>query len=136
MLSAYGDGFWVLGDISSILKFSKSYRSLNTETTDVLWDATRGAIMAVLWTEAYCLPKRYQTLRGYLQECQHDDHKINQSAIWRLSCLLFESCCFFIWCAWLFIDTSWCVWKATDKMSAGSNAGGVLPPEVRMSYLF
>lgn len=117
------------------LKLSMSYRSLNTETTDIARRRYTRCNNGGVVNEVYHL-KPYQILWKYLQKCERDDHQIKQSAFWRLSCLLFESCFFLIWCAWLFFDTSLCVWKASAKMSAGSNAGGVLPPEVRMSYFF
>lgn len=75
------------------LKLSMSYRSLNTETTDIARRRYTRCNNGGVVNEDYHL-KPYQILWKYLQKCERDDHQINQSAFWRLSCLLFESCFF------------------------------------------
>lgn len=77
------------------LKLSMSYRSLNTETTDIARRRYTRCNNGGVVNEDYHL-KPYQILWKYLQKCERDDHQINQSAFWRLSCLLFESCFFFL----------------------------------------
>lgn len=77
------------------LKLSMSYRSLNTETTDIARRRYTRCNNGGVVNEEYHL-KPYQILWKYLQKCERDDHQINQSAFWRLSCLLFESCFFFL----------------------------------------
>lgn len=72
------------------LKLSMSYRSLNTETTDIARRRYTRCNNGGVVNEVYHL-KPYQILWKYLQKCERDDHQINQSAFWRLSCLLFES---------------------------------------------
>lgn len=81
--------------MSIFLKLSMSYRSLNTETTDIARRRYTRCNNGGVVNEVYHL-KPYQILWKYLQKCERDDHQINQSAFWRLSCLLFESCFFVI----------------------------------------
>lgn len=80
---------------ADFLKLSMSYRSLNTETTDIARRRYTRCNNGGVVNEDYHL-KPYQILWKYLQKCERDDHQINQSAFWRLSCLLFESCFFLL----------------------------------------
>lgn len=80
---------------ADFLKLSMSYRSLNTATTDIARRRYTRCNNGGVVNEDYHL-KPYQILWKYLQKCERDDHQINQSAFWRLSCLLFESCFFLL----------------------------------------